>query len=106
MFPLPLIIRPFVPVASLILILVALVPNWQGPAHPPNHSNGESQMVAPGQTPNGLGLAAWADIQAQIAARAYQVVPALGTGYRSANPAHGWQIGYSTNGTTRLTPRD
>src|SRR5262245_25811816 len=54
------------------ILLLALVPAWlradQVLAQP---AAGSSQSVVPGQTPDGLDPAAWADIQAQIAPQAY-----------------------------------
>jgi hypothetical protein len=63
------------------------------------------QSVAPGAVPQGLTPAAWQSISDQIAAGPYRTYP-TNSGYASANPAHGWQIGYGTDGATHLTPRD
>jgi putative Ig domain-containing protein/FG-GAP repeat protein len=103
------ITRPVVRVPWLALLLV-LVSTWLGASQPlvqlPDAAAGATQSVVSGQTPDGLDAAAWADIKAQIAAHAYQAVAEPDAGYRSANVAHGWQIGYRADGTTRLSPRD
>jgi hypothetical protein len=64
------------------------------------------QQVAPGDTPDGLAPGAWESITAQIAAGPYRDYPQDNGSFQSANPAHGWQIGYSSDGVTELTPRD
>ncbi|MEE9412513.1 MAG: FG-GAP repeat protein, partial [Methylococcales bacterium] len=66
--------------------------------------NGES--IQPGQTPDGLSTPEWSSIQQQINAGKYRAYPDATGGYHSSNPAHGWQIRYSNNGTTTLRPRN
>jgi hypothetical protein len=66
--------------------------------------NGES--IQPGQTPDGISAPEWNSIQQQINAGKYRAYPDTTGGYNSSNPAHGWQIRYSSNGTTTLSPHD
>ena len=105
MFSLSLITRPLVWLAVSALLLATLVPTWLGAsqplARPPHSAAGATQSIVPGQTPDALDGAAWADIQAQIASHTYQAVAGSDDGYQSANVAHGWQISYRADGTTR-----
>lgn len=64
------------------------------------------QPVALGTVPHGLTPDAWHTITEQIAAGPYGIYPTMEGRYASANPAHGWQITYTADGRTRLTPRD
>jgi hypothetical protein len=64
------------------------------------------QQVNPGEVPDGLSGSDWSSIQAQIAAGKYRAYQHAEGGYISSNPSQGWQIRYSEDGTTRLTPRN
>ena len=64
------------------------------------------QQIQAGQTPDGLSALDWASIQHQINTGKYRAYPNPAGGYNSSNPVHGWQIRYTTNGTTTLTPLD
>ncbi|MEE9346252.1 MAG: FG-GAP repeat protein [Methylococcales bacterium] len=65
-----------------------------------------SQQILIDQTPDGLSVPEWTSIQQQISAGKYRAYPNQTGGYSSSNPAHGWQIRYTTDGTTTLTPRN
>jgi hypothetical protein len=69
-------------------------------------SGGRNQLINPGEIPNGLSSSDWGDIQAQVSAGMYKAYPDVNGGYISSNPAHGWQIRYSEDGTTTLLSRD
>ncbi len=66
----------------------------------------ENQQFRSGKTPEGLSTSNWESIQAQIKAGKYNTYPGKNGGYHSSNPAHGWQISYSVDGTTKLSPRE
>ncbi len=63
-------------------------------------------VMQPGEIPQGLSSREWDKIQQQVKQGQYQPYSDKKGGYRSANPAHGWQIHYASNGTTTLTPRN
>ena len=63
-------------------------------------------VIQPGEIPQGLSSREWDTIQQQVKQAKYQPYSDKKGGYRSANPAHGWQIHYASNGTTTLTPRN
>ena len=65
-----------------------------------------SQTIQSGEIPQGLSDSEWNSIQQQVKQAQYQPYSDKKGGYRSANPAHDWQIHYATNGTTTLTPRN
>ncbi len=60
----------------------------------------------PGEIPDGLSVRDWGSIQAQVKAGKYKAYPGDNGDYYSSNPAHGWQIRYSADGTTTLNPRN
>ena len=73
----------------------------------PRQASNESQLIQPGEVPAGLSSSDWAGIQAQLAASKYKPKPDKnGSGFGSSNPAHGWNIHFSADGTTTLKPRD
>jgi hypothetical protein len=69
-------------------------------------STGLNQSLIPNETPDGLSASDWNSIQAQVKAGKYKAYADHNGGYRSSNPAHGWQIHYAEDGTTTLSPRD
>ncbi len=72
----------------------------------PSASVDLNQPLNPGEIPDGLSVSDWGSIQAHIKAGQYKAYPDNNGGYLSSNPAHGWQIQYTENGTTTLNPRD
>ena len=64
------------------------------------------QHVRAGEVPEGLSASDWSSIQTQIAAGKYRAYEQADGGFASANPAHGWNIQYATDGTTTLQPRN
>ena len=65
-----------------------------------------SQTIQQGEIPQGLSSREWDKIQQQVKQAKYQPYSDKKGGYRSANPAHGWQIHYAPDGTTTLSPRN
>jgi hypothetical protein len=66
----------------------------------------QGQPIQANETPEGLSAADWGDIQQKIHMGKYRAYPNPSGGYNSSNPAHGWQIDYHVDGTTRLSPRN
>jgi hypothetical protein len=66
----------------------------------------ENLQLHAGEAPEGLSVDDWEHIRARIAADEYRAYPHHEGGYTSTNPAHGWQIRFSPDGTTLLTPRN
>ncbi len=56
------------------------------------------------QRPNELSTAEWQGLQKQIQMGRYRAYPGENGSYNSSNPAHGWRIEYSADGTTQVTP--
>ena len=91
--------RQFLILISLFCITVV--------AHASLPVSGErNQLINPGEIPNGLSASDWGDIQTQVSAGKYKAYPDVNGGYISSNPAHGWQIRYSDDGTTTLFSQD
>lgn len=99
--------RPYALVIVLFVLLglLPLLPASSGRDAPSVGFIELSQSVAPGALPPGVSTAEWASIQTQIATGSYRAYPVADGSFRSANPAHGWQIAYGTDGSTRLSPR-
>ncbi len=55
-------------------------------------------------TPNTVSQSEWQNIQAQIRSNEYKAYRTESSGFKSANPAQGWQIDYQLDGTTTLSP--
>ncbi|MFW5443840.1 MAG: FG-GAP repeat protein [Methylococcaceae bacterium] len=65
-----------------------------------------AKQIQPGEIPQGLTTHDWGNIQQQINAAKYRVHADDNGGYRASNPSQGWQIQYTADGTTTLTPRN
>jgi hypothetical protein len=88
-----------------IFTLLSLCPSLQ--AQIDNMESGRFlHVIQPGEIPQGLSSKEWGKIQQQVKQAQYQPYSDKKGGYRSANPAHGWQIHYASDGTTTLTPRN
>ena len=72
----------------------------------PTQTPRQNQRIDPGIAPAGLSSNDWVSIQTQIAAGEYRPYKHANDGFVSSNPAHGWRIHYSADGTTTLRPRD
>ncbi len=88
------------------LLMATLLVQAKAPETMQNYLLQTGESTQPGQTPNGISTPEWFSIQQQINAGKYRAYANSAGGYNSSNPAHGWQINYSNNGTTTLTPRD
>ncbi|MBP8000684.1 MAG: hypothetical protein KA314_14110 [Chloroflexi bacterium] len=91
---------------SLLLLILALITTSISHAAAPPTSSPQSQHISPGLVPDGLTSEEWHDLQTQITAAPYKPYASEQGAYVSTNPAQRWQISYTPNGTTQLTPQD
>ncbi len=66
----------------------------------------QTQQLKKGDIPKGIDADSWASIQKQIEMSKYKAYPNKKGGYNTANLAHGLQIAYGKDGSTKLTPRN
>jgi hypothetical protein len=62
----------------------------------------QSQQVKIGEIPEGLSASDWGSIKRQMRGDKYHAYTNDEGDYSSANPAHGWNLRYQVDGTTRL----
>lgn len=63
-----------------------------------------TEHIHTGKIPDGVSEFEWNNIQSQIQANQYKAYGDQDSGFKSSNPANGWHIDYSTDGTTTLSP--